>query len=306
MPELSSSLPPLNIGNVVNAALILYRSHLKPYLRLGLTTILWCFWPVLALVPFGMAIYAAVNGQSVPPFIWVLVPLWIAFFVYCIAQYLLNSAVLTRVAFRELVNQPEAIADVRKQLRPKLWKFFGLAALVGVLIGAVYGALAMAGGIAMFAIIAALSLIAGPVIGPLVGGLFFVVLVFGGLSWFYARLISAEVVLAVEENADIGQSLGRSWTLSETSAIRVQGVILVAFLVTLPLLLVTNYLPSLFLLRLEPNSPEYWLVYGVSMIASFAVWIIQLPFWQAVKAVLYYDLRNRREGFGLQLRDRET
>lgn len=27
-----------------------------------------------------------------------------------------------------------------------------------------------------------------------------------------------------------------------------------------------------------------------------------MPFWQALKAVLYFDLRSRREGLGLQLR----
>jgi hypothetical protein len=26
-----------------------------------------------------------------------------------------------------------------------------------------------------------------------------------------------------------------------------------------------------------------------------------LPFWQTIKAVLYFDLRSRREGLGLQL-----
>jgi hypothetical protein len=28
-----------------------------------------------------------------------------------------------------------------------------------------------------------------------------------------------------------------------------------------------------------------------------------MPFWQAIKAVIYYDLRSRREGLGLQVRD---
>jgi hypothetical protein len=28
-----------------------------------------------------------------------------------------------------------------------------------------------------------------------------------------------------------------------------------------------------------------------------------MPFWQAIKAVIYYDIRNRREGLGLQVRD---
>ena len=28
-----------------------------------------------------------------------------------------------------------------------------------------------------------------------------------------------------------------------------------------------------------------------------------LPFWQAIKAVIYYDLRVRREGFGIELEE---
>lgn len=31
--------------------------------------------------------------------------------------------------------------------------------------------------------------------------------------------------------------------------------------------------------------------------------VLILPFWQTVKAVVYYDLRSRHEGLGLQLRD---
>jgi hypothetical protein len=30
-----------------------------------------------------------------------------------------------------------------------------------------------------------------------------------------------------------------------------------------------------------------------------------MPFWQSIKAVIYYDLRSRREGLGLQLRDHD-
>jgi hypothetical protein len=37
---------------------------------------------------------------------------------------------------------------------------------------------------------------------------------------------------------------------------------------------------------------------------SFALGIALLPLWQTVKAAIYFDLRNRREGLGLELRDR--
>jgi hypothetical protein len=42
-------------------------------------------------------------------------------------------------------------------------------------------------------------------------------------------------------------------------------------------------------------------------VVLFAVSILSgaliMPFWQVIKAVIYYDVRARREGFGLQLRD---
>ena len=51
---------------------------------------------------------------------------------------------------------------------------------------------------------------------------------------------------------------------------------------------------------------------GFSMIFSllilgltFAGLALIAPFWQTVKAVIYYDLRSRREGLGLQLRDHD-
>ncbi|MEL6765370.1 MAG: DUF975 domain-containing protein, partial [Cyanobacteria bacterium J06607_6] len=37
----------------------------------------------------------------------------------------------------------------------------------------------------------------------------------------------------------------------------------------------------------------------------FAV-VLSAPFFQSLKAVLYYDLRNRREGLDLQFRDRPS
>jgi hypothetical protein len=33
--------------------------------------------------------------------------------------------------------------------------------------------------------------------------------------------------------------------------------------------------------------------------------ILAIPFWQSLKAVIYYDLRSHKEGIGLELRDAE-
>ncbi|TVP62599.1 MAG: hypothetical protein EA343_10290 [Nodularia sp. (in: Bacteria)] len=52
-----------------------------------------------------------------------------------------------------------------------------------------------------------------------------------------------------------------------------------------------------------PSLP--WM-YGVTLIAiSFSVSALTLPLYQTIIAVIYYDLRSRREGLGLKLRDGE-
>ncbi|MGH2415338.1 MAG: hypothetical protein ACRDEA_16950, partial [Microcystaceae cyanobacterium] len=107
----------------------------------------------------------------------------------------------------------------------------------------------------------------------------------------------------VEENTNGGKSVGRSWELTQNSIFRIQGVVIVAFLVNLPIVGLANYLPQIILFRLEEGSILYWLVYLISFLLSLGVNIFILPFWQAIKAVLYYDLRLRREGIDLQLRD---
>jgi hypothetical protein len=46
------------------------------------------------------------------------------------------------------------------------------------------------------------------------------------------------------------------------------------------------------------------LFFLVAIVFSLLGNIFIMPFWQSLKTVIYYDLRSRREGLGLQLRDR--
>ncbi|MDX2212514.1 MAG: hypothetical protein SFY66_04415 [Oculatellaceae cyanobacterium bins.114] len=299
-----SPLQPLNIGNVVSAGVVLYRSHLKSYLGVALQGALWSFLPFLVLIPLGAVLYGSFAvGGSPPAILWLLVPVWIVLLFFCGAKYLLYSALLARLTFKDLDSQPETVRDARQRLNTRLWSFFGLAVLLSILMFVVYFGLAMAVGILSTAIALGLSGILGQTASTALAFILAGVVVIVGLTWFFSRWFVSEVVLAVEDGIDVGRSLSRSWELTEASVLRIQGVILVAFLITLPLLALTNYIPSFALTRIEPASPTYFVVYGISLIASFLSWILILPFWQSVKSVLYYDLRNRREGLGLQLRD---
>jgi hypothetical protein len=70
-----------------------------------------------------------------------------------------------------------------------------------------------------------------------------------------------------------------------------------------PVASVLNYLPTLSLLPVDARTSIYWLVYAITMVISLLGGMFVMPFWQSMKAVLYYDLRSRHEGLGLQLRD---
>ncbi|MEH2071713.1 MAG: hypothetical protein V7K47_26770 [Nostoc sp.] len=263
-------IQPLTIGNVVSAAVRLYRSHLKTYLNLAAIAHLWILVPV-----YGWAKYAAISG------------------------------LISRLAFRELVYQPESVQSARTHVNTRLWSFLRVAFQVGISLLIIYFGLALVGGI--------LAGLLGVVLGRILGSsgivvittlavIITVLIVLLGISWFYSRWVVAEVPLAVEENINGGESVARSWELTKALVFRIQAVVLVAFLVTFPIVFVFNYIPSLFLIKLEPGSTTYSIVYLISWIGSLVGGVFVMPFWQALKAVLYLDLCSRREGLGLQLR----
>ncbi|MBK1987729.1 hypothetical protein A0J48_009300 [Sphaerospermopsis aphanizomenoides BCCUSP55] len=269
---LPSPLQPLSIGNVVSAAVRLYRSHLKTYLRLALTAHLWVLVPI-----YGWAKYAAYSG------------------------------LISRLAFGELINQPESVEDARSHVNPRLWSFWGVYLRIGINVFLVYLGLIIAAGIVVGLLAVVLSTIlgrSGAIIVTTLVAVLIVIFVVLGLTWFYARWVIAEVPLAVEENINGRESVNRSWELTKASVFRIQGIVIVGGIVTLPIVFLFNYLPSFFLIPLEQGSTIYWIVYTISLLISLIGGMFVMPFWQSMKAVLYYDLRSRREGLGLQLRDR--
>ncbi|MEH1843874.1 MAG: hypothetical protein V7L25_02375 [Nostoc sp.] len=264
-------IQPLSVGNVVSAAVRLYRSHLKTYLKLALIAHLWIIVPI-----YGWAKYAAISG------------------------------LISRLAFGELIYQPESVQTASSHVNPRLWSFLRVGFQVGISLLLIYFGLAFAGGILATLLGVALGRIFGSSTGIIVATtsvIIVTVIVLLELTRFYSRWVVAEVPLAVEENINGSESVARSWELTKASVLRIQGVVLVAFVVTLPLVFVLNYIPSLFLLKLEQGSIIYGIVYFISWIGSLVGGVFVMPFWQALKAVLYLDLRTRREGLGLQLRE---
>ncbi|MBD0269057.1 MAG: hypothetical protein ICV77_12280 [Cyanobacteria bacterium Co-bin8] len=307
-------LGPLNPGNVVSAGLRLYRDRLKMYLRLSVIANLWLLGGLLAwvLVTVILGGVLSLAGNEVWGFLGGGIGFLIGLvpFFYGLAQFFMLSAVMSRLAFQQLIDQPETATAAQAGTKPKLWDFLKLGLLILLLLVVGYFALGIVatilGLLVGFLTGGILSAVfgsdIGAVIGIVLGGLVGLAVVVIGLIWLVSRLLIAEVPLAIEPETRASDGISRSWSLTKTSVLRIQFVVTAAFLITLPLILFSSYIPQIFMLRLEAGSTAYWVLYGVNLVVSFLGNMVVMPLWQTIKGVLYYDLRSRREGLDLQLR----
>jgi hypothetical protein len=293
MPKnLSSSgqTGPLSVGNVVSASLRIYRDNFKLYFGLALVGSLWLLVPI-----YGWVKYSAI------------------------------SALISRLAFAEVREKPETVSDARREVNPRRWRFFWAGILTFLIYIGVYVAVTVAVTIAMLIVVYVAGTIAAEILGeeavvaiiqqnsPIVAVLLVVVAVIAFLIIYIriiSRLIIVELPLASENNIGATSAIGRSWELSKGSVGRILWIFIVAFLVSLPLGIVgqilTGIVRRVVFSGLFPKSGLFYLVYYLLIWPPLSVGGGPLvsPFWQAMKAIIYYDLRSRKEGLGLQIRDR--
>ncbi|NEO78420.1 DUF975 domain-containing protein [Moorena sp. SIO4G3] len=296
-PSPSQSLGPLSIGNVVNVGLRIYRDHFKLYYRLAFIGYLWLLVPI-----YGWAKFCAMFG------------------------------LISRLAFREIIERPETVNEARRHVNPRMWSFFragilvslitflvslitlGAAILVVFIISFVIGILIGVLGLIFGNSITLLdnlntlpeNSIAMTIIGLLVVIILMIVFFFG-LSWFISRFLIYEIPLAIEENS-IGAraAIGRSWKLTQGFILRIQGIVVVGFLISLPISIAvqiaTFSIQTILSLLFPQESAIFaWLYLVLVFGLSFASGALLVPFWQAIKSVIYYDLCSRKEGIDLQL-----
>ncbi|MBD2105648.1 hypothetical protein [Nodosilinea sp. FACHB-13] len=309
-----SHLGPLNPGDVVSAALRLCKDRFKTFCQLAALATLWLVGGIFGM-GLTIAILAGIGygaGGEAGAVIGGLVGSLLGFapLLYGSAKYYALSSVIGRLSFRELISQPETALDARRAVAPRLGQFLFLGFLLLLAYMAAYLAgtlLALiAGGSIGLLTAGILSALINESVGGVMGISLGVLIGFGvlliALIWIASRLFISEVVLAIEPQCDAGGSLSRSWELTKDSIVRIQVVFLATFLIQLPILAVTNYIPSILLELMPVNDAVYGITAMLSLVLSIAGSLVVLPLWQAVKGVLYYDLRSRREGLDLSLR----
>lgn len=271
-----------SIGDVVTVALRIYIFRFKLYFRLALFAHLWLIIPF-----YGWAKFFAIGG------------------------------LISRLAFSELIEQPETTKSSRYVINRRLDKFLLvnlLAFIILVLITIIWFVLtlivlyyfsinatkllnylyAMRFNILNFVAAIAMLLI-------LLGiGLLFVI----GVLLAYSRFFVLNLVLARENDIRYAQVIGRSWDLTKGFAFRIQWILTIAASICLPLEIMVAIAIEIVDWLLYANNPNYWsleavIIAGLLLLNSAFV----MPLLQTIKAVFYYDVCNRKEGLALQLRD---
>jgi hypothetical protein len=269
-------LGPLSAGNVVSAAIRIYRDRFKLYYSLALQAVLWSLVPV-----YGWAKCLAVAG------------------------------VISRLVYGEIIERPETINDARRHVNPRMWNLFGASFLVGLIFVCITIAVIIIASI--FSVFIAVIMKNNPnpllvILVILLGVVAIIGVVFLYL-WIFSRLSLYELSIVLEGNTNASSSIERSFQLTKGFAKRLQSIYGVSFLLTIPISILVQVIVSslnYFFERVFSTTPSgiFLLIYFVVTVAISVVSnALLIPFWQAITSIVYYDLISRKEGLDLKMRN---
>ncbi|MEN9218068.1 MAG: hypothetical protein Q6J33_03555 [Gloeomargarita sp. DG_2_bins_126] len=286
--------PPLHVGNLLTFSLQVYRYHFWRYLWLSLQAHAWVLVPI-----YGWAKYCALLGA------------------------------LSRLVVQNLRGVTESPAEAVAVAQARMWSLWGAAILYGL---ASTGAFLVIGGAGL-----ALTVPLGVwleetggwenpwmVLGFILWGVGVLAVALLGWTWLVFRWLLYPLPLVMETGVGSGQSLSRSWQLTQGSVVKIQLVVLVGGLLLLPfqlpVQLVMNMVQmmcvvlatliggmiSIILTAVIGESAVAGVAFFIPMLFAFIIPALLVaavfaPFWQAVLGALYYESQCRREGWGLVL-----
>ena len=292
----NNSIEPLNIGNTINTAFRLYRDRFPTYVFFAVRACLWSLLPLVLQLILSQLLYQTITpeqGSDIGLRLF-LFPIQI----FSAAKYLFNNAVISRLAFQDIIYQPETAGQAEKKVKPKMWRLWWMQVLIGLLGAAIILPITLS--------LVLVSFI--PILGVLLILPAFFCLPFFFL-WLSARICIAELPLVIEDNLGSWQAIKRGWHLTKNSAWRIVGVIFIAILLIIPVYLLSWALASI---PFWFNSSEDWQTltenplflqqmamfsYGLTTI-FLLLNILLVPFWQSLKSVIYNHLLGPEKNDG--------
>lgn len=289
----NNSIEPLNIGNTINTAFRLYRDRFSTYVFFAVRACLWSLLPLVLQLILSQLLYQTITpeeGSDIGLRLF-LFPVQI----FSAAKYLFNNAVISRLAFQDIIYQPETAGQAEKKVKPKMWRLWWMQVLLGLLGAAIILPITLSLVLVSFIPILGVWLI---LLASFCLPVFFL--------WLSARICIAELPLVIEDNLGSWQAIKRGWHLTKNSAWRIVGVIFIAILLIIPVYLLSVALASI---PFWFNSSEDWqtltenplffqqmAMFSYGMITVFVLLnILLVPFWQSLNSVIYNHVLDQKK-----------
>lgn len=302
----------MTLGTVLSASLMVLRRNPRPIF--GLSLAIMGIVTVASLILVGIITFSGlertlsasdVDAATIEAGATASVILAALF---AVALSLIGGSILQGIVSLEVargaVGEKLRLRGLWAAAKGRLWALIGWSALVAV---------ATFIGIVALALVAALFF----AIGGTAGTIFGVLAVIGGIviglilmAWLGTSLALVPSALMIER-LTLGRAIRRSWSLVSGSFWRTFGILAlilvivqtVSSVVTAPL----SFIGGLGVSLLNPTGNEeaamasFIGLYVVTMILSVAIGAVTIIIQSAAPALLYIDLRMRKEGFDLEL-----
>jgi hypothetical protein len=288
-------LRPLALGEILDGAVQTIRQN--PKVMLGLSAIVnLALTVVVVLLQIGnlSEAFGGLNSfnsssEQASADAGQLVASAIALLLQFVGTTLLTGLLVVAVSDAVLGRRP-GIGEVWRRARGRIWALLGVTLMVVL---AVFGV-----GVACL-----LPGILVAVAGGGVGAVLLIVLGFFAAlvlcSWIAIRFLFAPPTVLLERSG-VFASMGRSWRLVGGSWWRCFGIWLLAQLLG-SILSGVLQVPLLILASVVDSSGSKAIVIGLTILASVLARTLVAPFSAAILALLYIDLRMRREGLDVRL-----
>lgn len=304
------SMPTLSVGNVFSAGFRLYRDRFKAYFFISVRATLWIILPFLVIIPiviFSNFDYLSFSAQVA------LVALSLILSCYCFAKYIANSALISRLAFLQLIESPESVRESRRYVNAKILLFMPFVIFYSLFyaVAAIIVYTMLRNGLfILFRFIPQSLQLLTPIFPYFFVGITAIILL--------TPFLIMELPLAIEKKLNAINSISRSCSLSKGYFVKIGIIVIVTLLTAIPLFFLGQMAfvmvektilttPGLtypkFLEKIDPFLMwSFFIFLGLLMrlIVGLVTAVAIMPFWQTIKAVIYYDLRSRREGNHLQ------
>ncbi len=294
-------LRPLSLGELLDRTFALYKRHFALFVTIMLLPMVVAFFAslpgLLALVPEAPeANPSAMDWRAGMPLLVLFGTLVLYFWVYAAAQ---GATVFAVSDF--YLGRTSTVREAYARVRGKIGRIFVLILLIGAAMAAV---MILGMMVIMLPVAVALRGLSTTNPGAIAVGVLALLtaLVVGAipaiLVWCRTALAIPVVVL---ENMRAGQAFGRSIRLTRGFALRIFLVFVLVFILTLVAALLLQF-PFLLMegSPLKPHALPVGMVV-MSQLGSLLAGVIVGPVGTIAFALIYYDLRIRKEAFDLEL-----